>query len=461
MIETSTNVQYSAEFIRAAGIVYLKRTPFEVIVGAAEPVPDDVIVSLEAFHAAPVAVEEITREELVLHLSARTSDDIESHAAPIVWPSQQGRLEAVADDEPVVNRVNRYVIEAIRVGASDVHIEPSATDTRVRFRVDGVLEPHDDIPPNIARRIVARIKVLAALDTMDRRRPQDGRVKVTLFATPYDLRVSVIPTVHGESVSIRLCDSGSVVRSISELGFPEPVCSRVRSLAQVESALVVLSGPTGAGKTTTLHAILSAIDRTRRNVVSIEDPVEYTIPGVTHVPVDASHDRGYRDVLKCVLRHDPDVIAVGELRDKEAAELAVRAAMTGHTVFTTLHTRSAPTVAVRLREIGVPQYAVTAALSSSVAQRLVRRLCHACREPMPEPPRRVETALGGFTPSRAWGAVGCTACRNTGFTGRTPIVEYVEFVDGVPAPTTPSMIECAKAVVEAGVSSPEEIARCL
>ncbi|GJG89834.1 general secretion pathway protein GspE [Gemmatimonadetes bacterium T265] len=346
----------------------------------------------------------------------------------------------LATQPPVVRYVNLLVRDAYAAGASDVHLEAGPGGLRARVRLDGVLVPAADPPPSIGRAVVSRVKLLAELDIAERRRPQDGRIRVRLEARELDLRVSTVPTVFGESVVLRLLDHGGRPVGLDALGMPNAIRTAVARLARRPHGLLLVTGPTGSGKTTTLYACLGLRDAGAEKLVTVEDPVEYQLPGVTQVPVHAAAGVTFAAALRAILRQDPDVVMVGEMRDAETADVAVRAALTGHFVFSTLHTNDAVGALPRLLDLGVAPYLVAATLDGVLAQRLVRCVCDACRtryNPAPDVVAaliRAHARAGPVTDAAADQAVtgaeftrgvGCASCRGTGYRGRVGLYELL------------------------------------
>jgi general secretion pathway protein E len=336
----------------------------------------------------------------------------------------------LANQPPVIRFVNLLIRDAHEASASDIHLEAIRDGLRVRLRVDGVLSELPSPPRAFQAAVVSRIKLLAELDIAERRQPQDGRIRVRLEARELDLRVSTVPTLHGESVVLRLLDRGGRPVGLDELGMPPEMYETVRRLAQQPHGILLATGPTGSGKTTTLYAALGLRHASEEKVIAVEDPVEYDLPGVTQVPVHARAGVSFAAALRSILRQDPDVLMVGEMRDPETAGIAVQAAMTGHLVFSTLHTNDAPSALTRLADLKVEPYLIAATLEAVLAQRLVRRICPHCRERYQPDPTSVALLV-----SRPVGRIhlergrGCAECRQTGFRGRTGIFELLVMTD--------------------------------
>lgn len=332
-------------------------------------------------------------------------------------------LRALATQAPVIKLVNVLILDALKANASDIHLEAAADAVRVRFRLDGVLTDVSRPPRQYSQAVVSRVKIMAGLDVAERRVPQDGRVRLTLADRSVDLRVSTLPALHGESVVLRILDHGDAPRDLAELGMPDAMQTRFERLVARTSGIVLVTGPTGSGKTTTLYAALARVNGPGVKVVTVEDPVEYEMEGVTQIPVNRKAGVSFASALRSILRHDPDIIMVGEMRDRETAEIAIQAALTGHRVFSTLHTNDAVAGVTRLVDMGIEPYLVAATVAGIVAQRLVRVVCSVCGSS--ESGRR--TADGGATvppPSaiRLPPSV-CTQCSGTGYSGRTGIYE--------------------------------------
>lgn len=339
-------------------------------------------------------------------------------------------LEALANEAPVVKLVNVLLVDALRLGASDVHLESVADGLRVRYRIDGVLQDVSRVTENHRAAVVSRVKIMAGLDIAERRLPQDGRTRLVIGDREVDVRVSALPALHGESIVLRVLDHGKTPRSLAELGMPADVRSKFEKVLGRTSGMVVVTGPTGSGKTTTLYAAIEQVNSPGIKIVTIEEPVEYQIPGVIQIPVNPKVDFDFSGALRSILRHDPDVIMVGEMRDSETAEIAIQAALTGHLVFSTLHTSEAAGAVTRLADMGVAPFRVAAAVQAIIAQRLVRVLCDACAEEYaPSPADIADAPRGGREGVRYRRAVGCAQCANSGYRGRTGVYELLVLSD--------------------------------
>lgn len=339
------------------------------------------------------------------------------------------RLKDLASEVPVIRIVNQIIGRAVETGASDIHVEPFETRLRVRYRYDGVLQEAEDPPRALAAALISRIKIMARLDIAERRLPQDGRIKLAVRGQEVDFRVSTVPSLNGESVVLRVLDRSAVRFDYAALGLAPAVIERLTAALDLPNGIVLVTGPTGSGKTTTLYAGLSRLNGVSRKIITVEDPIEYQLPGINQIQVRPQIGLDFASLLRAILRQDPDVIMVGEMRDLETAQIAVQAALTGHLVLSTLHTNSAAATITRLRDIGVEDYLLTAVLRGVLAQRLVRRLCQACRVEAPAAPELVTRfGLDRLTerrPITLWHPVGCAQCRQTGFRGRQAISEFL------------------------------------
>ena len=345
-------------------------------------------------------------------------------------------LQALASREPVIQVVNAMLAEAARAGASDVHVESGPDGLRVRMRLDGVLREAQQLGAEFRTAVISRLKVLAGLDIAERRLPQDGRARVRVGDRELDLRLSTLPALHGESVVLRLLDGGHAEQpsSLESLGFHHDVLTQWRGLLHRASGLLLVSGPTGSGKTTALYAALRERSTPGVKVVTVEDPVEYRLDGIVQLPINGRAGFGFPNALRAILRHDPDVILVGELRDAETADIAVQAALTGHLVLSTVHTTDATAALVRLQEMGVPAYLLSATLQGVLAQRLVRRVCAACGVWRPlTGPEQARAAADHQPIQQLREGAGCAQCAGTGFRGRVAIAELLVLNDAMRA----------------------------
>ena len=432
-------------FLRAARALPVSEADGVLVVAAADP--------LDPFAAQAIAAATGRRVSLMvgvpIELEAafeRIYPTGEAHAesahdadgAPLEEDAE--RLRDLASEAPVIRLVNQIISRAVETQASDIHIEPFEDRLRVRYRYDGTLHEADSPPGRLVAAITSRIKIMARLDIAERRLPQDGRIKLAVRGQEIDFRVSTIPSLHGETVVLRVLDRSAVAFDYTKLGLPAPVIARLGKSLELPNGIVLVTGPTGSGKTTTLYTGLLSLNSVSRKVVTVEDPIEFQLAGINQIQVKPQIGLNFATLLRSILRQDPDVIMVGEIRDVETAQIAVQAALTGHLVLSTVHTNSAASTITRLRDMGLEDYLMAAVLRGILAQRLVRRLCTACRRAAEAPPelvarfglerRAAERAavLGEPAPARIalWHPVGCAACRNTGYRGRLAIAEFLE-----------------------------------
>lgn len=366
-------------------------------------------------------------EEAVDNLDAQ-----ESFESILGVDEPEDLLEA-NDEEPIKRLVNSLLWQAAKDEASDVHIDPSPKSTAVRYRIDGVLHQVTTLPRQVHVTVVNRVKVMSRLDIAQKGLPQDGRTMVLIAGKKIDIRVSTIPTVHGEKIVMRLLYQSSSLMRLNELGLRSEILVPLRTMIHKSGGIILVTGPTGSGKTTTLYAALGEIDSQARNVITIEDPVEYKIPSYSQIEVNSRLGLTFARALRSVLRQDPDVVMVGEMRDTETAQIAIQAALTGHLVFSTVHTNSAPATITRLIDMGVEPFLVSSTIIGVLAQRLVRRICPACREPYQPHPEQLRE-LGLETASMDapfYRGRGCPACRQTGYRGRLGLHELLTMNDAV------------------------------
>ncbi len=382
----------------------------------------------------PVTIESVPRPELdalIERLATRADRSVELARIDAGTNAAAGDTLAadvrdLANQPPVIRFVNLLVRDAYDAGASDIHLEAARNGLSARFRIDGVLTSAPEPPSHLHLAVISRIKLLAELDIAERRRPQDGRIRVRLESRELDLRVSTVPTMYGESVVLRLLDHGGRPVSLDSLGMMPSVWSAMRDLSAAPHGLVLVTGPTGSGKTTTLYAALARRNTAVEKVITVEDPIEYQLPGVTQMPVHRQAGVSFAAALRAILRQDPDVVMIGEMRDQETAEIAIQAAMTGHLVLSTLHTNDALGAVPRLADLGIPDYLIAATLEGVLAQRLVRRICDDCRQQYEPDANHVAFVSGGQTaPTILTRGAGCRSCRGTGFRGRVGVFEIV------------------------------------
>src|SRR5262245_25938755 len=392
------------------------------------------------------------------------------------------RLKDLASEVPLIRLVNQLISQAVETRASDIHIDPFEDRLRIRYRYDGVLHEIDAPPRRLQAAVVSRIKIMAMLDIAERRLPQDGRIKLAVRGHEVDLRVSTIPSLHGESVVLRILDRSAVELDLTRLGMEEDLRQRLLRLLGVQNGIILVTGPTGSGKTTTLYASLLHLNSVERNIITVEDPIEYQLSGITQIQVKPQIGLNFASLLRTILRHDPDIIMIGEIRDLETAQIAVQASLTGHLVLSTLHTNSAAATIARLRDMGLEDYLLSATLTGVMAQRLVRRLCTTCKRPVhPAPELRSRFGLNRFIGNSS-GVIyepgGCEKCRNTGYAGRVAVAELLtpdETIhqlilsragsDQIQAAASrngmQTMYESGLRLVAAGTTSLSEVLRCV
>jgi general secretion pathway protein E len=412
------------------------------VLAAEEPDPQVMDDLRWAFGAEPT-VERIPPEELANAL-ARLEQGADETAADLIASlgepgdgaaddAGEGDLAARIQEAPVIRLVNLILREALEARASDVHLETGRGGLEVRYRVDGVLVAAPSPPPALASAVIGRLKVMGEMDVAERRRPQDGRVRLRVEGRAVDVRLSTLPTLHGESMVLRLLENeGGRQHDLSHLGMDAATRKQFDELLARPHGVILATGPTGSGKTTTLYAALEMIRTGREKVVTVEDPVEYALAGVAQVPVNRKAGVTFAVALRSILRQDPDVILVGEMRDAETAEICVQAALTGHLVLSTLHTNDAPGALIRLVDLSVEPYLVASTVDGVLAQRLVRTVCPDCAEEVAPPAwAAAEMAAAGFPASRVRRGRGCALCRGSGYRGRTGIYELLRVDDAV------------------------------
>ncbi len=345
-----------------------------------------------------------------------------------------GSEEELVNSTPVRKLLNMVLLLAIKDQASDIHFEPFEDEFKIRVKADGVLYEMVPPPRHLANAITTRIKVMANLDIAERRLPQDGRIELNVGGNPVDLRVSVLPTMFGESVVMRVLDRTVVQLDLNKIGMDPVTLARFKKYIHLPNGIVLVTGPTGSGKTTTLYSALNELNDIKTKIITTEDPIEYDIDGLIQVPVNPDIDVTFANVLRAILRHDPDKILVGEIRDYETAEIAIQSALTGHLVFSTLHTNDAPSTIARLRDMGIPPFMITATVEAVLAQRLVRKICTDCRtefEPSDELLMELNLPIEQARQYKFYYGKGCPRCNNGGYKGRTGIYELMGVSDDI------------------------------
>ncbi|HQE25404.1 MAG TPA: type II secretion system ATPase GspE [Candidatus Atribacteria bacterium] len=343
-----------------------------------------------------------------------------------------GQLRALGEEAPIIQAVNMFILQAIRAGASDIHLEPQDREVRIRFRIDGILHDITSTSSRVHPALVSRIKILSRMNIAERRLPQDGRFQVKVDNRAVDFRVSSLPTIFGEKIVMRILDKSTLLLDLDRLGFEPDDLKEFTRLIQYPYGMVLLTGPTGSGKTTTLYSALNSISRPELNIITVEDPVEYQLSGINQTQVNPKIDFTFANALRSIMRQDPDIIMVGEIRDRETAEIAIHAALTGHLVLSTLHTNSAAGAIVRLQEMGVPSYLISSALLGVVAQRLVRKICPYCQTDLVvEGEDALKLSGGKEKKLLLHRGRGCNLCHKTGYRGREAVNELLVIDDDI------------------------------
>jgi type IV pilus assembly protein PilB len=398
----------------------------------------DDVRSLSGMEPRPVIA---TRDDLLAAIDrwARDDGDLDDLGAAL-HQEEEGddlaRITQVVDEAPIVKYVNLLITQAIADGASDIHIEPGEHDLRVRYRIDGVLHDVMRSPRSIQLGVISRLKIMADIDIAERRIPQDGRLSVSTRGSAVDLRVATLPTVWGEKVVMRILDNSTARLDLADLGFADANYARFAESFGKPYGMILVTGPTGSGKSTTLYATLNIVSHPQVNVITVEDPVEYRLPGINQVQVNHKAGLTFAAALRSILRCDPDIALIGEIRDHETAQIAIEAALTGHLVLSTLHTNDAPSAITRLTEMGIEPFLVGSALDCVLAQRLARRLCAKCKEPYEPPAEDLERARFPWSPDEGpppvlYRRVGCSACAKTGYKGRLALHEVMTVTEEV------------------------------
>ncbi len=425
----------TTRFLRAARAMPIALEDDALVVAATDPLDPFIPNAIAAATGRRVVLEvavpieiEAAFDRLYRDEAAAEETASEDGGGPLEEDAE--RLKDLASEAPVIRLVNQMISRAVETRASDIHIEPFEDRLRVRYRYDGVLQEAESPPVRLTAAITSRVKIMAKLDIAERRLPQDGRIKMAVRGQEVDFRVSTIPSLWGETVVMRVLDRTAVAFDYAKLGLPAPVIAKLTEALNLPNGIVLVTGPTGSGKTTTLYSGLLALNSVTRKVVTVEDPIEYQLRGINQIQVKPQIGLTFATSLRSILRQDPDVIMVGEIRDLETAQIAVQAALTGHLVLSTLHTNSAAASITRLRDMGLEDYLLTAVLRGVLAQRLVRRLCNACKREEAAPPELVArfdlARRSNRRPVTLWHPVGCAQCRNTGYRGRLAIAEFLQ-----------------------------------
>ncbi len=434
----------SGKFLRDAQAVPLREDDEELALAVADPTDSFVLSAVQmasgkrvrAYIAAPNEIDAALER---LYGGGRSSmgaivDNIESREEEDDF-GDIAHLKDLASEAPVIRLVNLILTKAVESRASDIHIEPFENRLIVRYRIDGVLHEVESPPRRLSAAVISRVKIMASLDIAERRLPQDGRIKLRIQGKEIDLRVSTVPTMHGESVVMRILDKGGVPLNFESLGFEGQALERFLSVLDQPHGILLVTGPTGSGKTTTLYTALDRLNRPDVKIVTVEDPVEYQMPGINQIQVKPQIDLTFANALRSIVRQDPDIIMVGEIRDLETVRIAMQSALTGHMVLSTVHTNDAPSTISRLLDMGAEDYLLTSTVNGILAQRLVRTLCPKCREPYSALPEVIEQmSLRRYVPQgevALYRPVGCPECAGTGYWGRVCILEMLTMSDNV------------------------------
>ena len=436
--------QVAVKFLKSAHVVPVREDPDGLLVAMTAPQDRYVVHALELAYGKPVKPALGLRSEILsaierLYGSGKTVlgqivDDIEARP-DANEPEDIERLKDLASEAPIVRLVNHLIQRAIESRASDVHIEPFENRLKVRYRIDGVLHEVEAPPARSTAAVISRIKIMARLNIAERRLPQDGRIQLRVQGKEIDLRVSSVPTLHGESVVMRVLDKQAISFEFGPLGFSGPVLRAFLQVLSLPHGVLLVTGPTGSGKTSTLYAALKQLNTADRKLLTVEDPVEYQLEGINQIQVKPQIGLNFTNALRSIVRQDPDVIMIGEIRDLETAQIAVQSALTGHLVLSTLHTNDAGSSVTRLLDMGVEDYLLTSTVNGVLAQRLVRTLCRHCRRTNEALPELIEDlGLRSYVPSGPvvlYQAVGCPECSGTGYRGRTAILEFLTISDPI------------------------------
>jgi general secretion pathway protein E len=451
----------SLRYLREHKVLPLLVDEERLLVAAADPGHTDAISAIKLASGRDVEVRVAPAEDIDAALDRfQPAEDAAVAEIPAAADGDDDveHLKDLALGAPVVRLVNQLLLDGLNARATDIHIEPFRGRLNIRFRVDGMLTESRSVPAHLARAVVSRVKILSGLDIAERRLPQDGRARIKIEARNIDLRIATMPTIHGEAVAVRLLENMQRVLDLSKLGFPGAAETILRRHLSAPHGLMLVTGPTGSGKTTTLATALTLLNEPHRKILTIEDPIEYQIEGINQTQVRPDIGMGFANALRHLLRHDPDVIMVGEMRDTETAQIAVHAALTGHLVLSTLHTNSAAGAVTRLLDMGVDGYLLASCLTCVIGQRLVRVLCRNCREATVGPmdfPSELLQREGVERDVAHWRPRGCERCGGSGFLGRTTIVEVLEVNDEIRHLMRRDVMsrEVEEAAVRAGMST--------
>jgi len=425
----------SLPFVKKNLIIPLRKKNDRLIAAVASHRSVFAVAELERLAGVPV-VPILADEREIMSAINRSFDKLSGSAKEVIEDLSEESLETIStvweepkdlmdltDEAPIIKLLNSLLFQAVKDRASDIHVEPYEKVVEVRFRVDGILYPVLSPPKVIQDALSSRVKILAGLDIAEKRLPQDGKIRLLVAGKDIDVRVSIIPTTYGERVVMRLLDRQGEIIALERIGLKETHVREIQRLLLKSNGIILVTGPTGSGKTTTLYSAINSINSTKRNIITIEDPVEYQLKGIGQVHVNPKIGLTFAGGLRSILRQDPDIIMIGEIRDRETAEIATQASLTGHLVLSTLHTNDTASAVARLVDMGIEPYLVATSLSAVLAQRLVRVLCKKCKYERPITPE--EARMFKTPPKTLWGANGCPQCFNTGYHSRTAIFEFL------------------------------------
>lgn len=428
--------QINAKFLRWARLIPVSDEADKVVVAMADPLDGESVEILQFALQKPIDRRVALSADIdaaYQRLYAAPGDESSSAVANAPVSDDIDRLKDMASEAPVIRLVNQIIDGAVEARASDIHIEPEVRTMRLRYRVDGVLQEMDAPPVHLRNAIISRIKIMARLNIAERRVAQDGRIRLSVRGREIDLRVTTSPTLHGESVVMRILDRDNLALDFAELGFDEDVLTPFLEVLHRPNGILLVTGPTGSGKTTTLYASLLNLNTPEKKILTIEDPVEYQLEGINQHQVKAQVGLTFASALRSFLRQDPDIMMVGEVRDQETAQIAVQAALTGHMLLSTLHTNNAASAVTRLLDMGVEDYLLTTTVNGILGQRLVRRLCSSCREAYVPGAELCERLQITEMDKVLYRSVGCPQCGGTGYLGRTMIVEFLPLTEEIRA----------------------------
>lgn len=435
--EETHDVSFDLAFLLSRGWVLISASDSEYFFATKNPMDFDVSQYLLQKSDKSIRMQIASESDFEQLMQIRQQTQPEGESSELLSDVEEDRLRELASEAPTVNLLNSLITRALRQGASDMHLEPYQGRYRVRFRIDGVLHDIENLPARLQTAVISRLKILSDMDIAEKRRPQDGKIELKIANIELDIRVSALPLNDGESMVLRFLRKDSVRYDLDVLGLSADTQEKITHDLKNTSGVILLTGPTGSGKTTTLYTFLNELNREDVKIITLEDPVEYQLDGINQVQVNPDIDFDFSSGLRSIVRQDPDIIMVGEIRDKETARIAMQSALTGHLVFSTVHTNDAPGAYTRLLDLGVEEFLLNAALVSVIAQRLVRKLCPHCAVDVENQAELIEKyQLGALVDANQITlkhAVGCEACSNNGYKGRMAIIEYLRCDESIRA----------------------------